>query len=55
MAGNSSSLVQQWLKKIVSNEFICRSLSVHLVFESFVHCIFINSAKGKCIAVYAMP
>lgn len=28
---------------------------VHLVFESFVHCIFKNSAKGKCIAVYAVP
>lgn len=41
----------------VSNQFICRSLECqfNLVFESFVHVIFINSTKGKCIATYIVP
>lgn len=44
-------------KSFVSNQFICRTLQFqfNLVFESFVHSIFINSTKGNCIAVYAMP
>lgn len=45
------------LKSFVSNQFICRTLQFqfNLVFESFVHFIFINSTKGNCITVYATP
>lgn len=44
-------------KSFVSNQFICRSLECqfNLVFESFVHFIFMNSTKGKCIATYTVP